>query len=113
MSDPNISFLTQAIGALPFCSVAGKVPQMNFSRLLEAFIIAGVTLFGTVQALSSEMKALSSEMKAMAKVTDELRLEVTQIRLERAGRVKHIDATLNELDRITKDHEARLRKAGK
>jgi len=106
MPDPHISFLTQAIGALPFCTVAGKVPQMNFSRLLEAFIIAGVTLFGTVQALSSEMKA-------MAKVTDELRLEVTQIRLERAGRVKHIDALLNELDRITKDHEARLRKAGK
>ena len=93
MLDPNISFLTQALGALPFCSVAGKVPRMNFTRILEALLI----VVGTWQVLSVEMKA-------MAKVTEELRIEVKEIRLERARRGPHIDAAINELDRIAKDH---------
>ena len=106
MSGQDVGLITQIMAFVPFCTVAGKVPQMNFSRLLEAFIIAGVTMFGTVQTLSAEMKTL-------AKATDEMRLEVTTIRLERAGRVKQIDAKLNELDLIAKDHEARLRRAGR
>jgi len=91
------------IGFMPFCTVAGKaMPAMNFSRLLEAFIIAGVTMFGTVQTLSAEMKVL-------ARASDDLRKEVTEIRLERAGRVKHIDAALEDLMRAKNDQEARLR----
>ena len=106
MSGQDVGLIGQIMTFVPFCTVSGKVPQMNFSRLLEAFIIAGVTLFGTVQALSADMKA-------MARVTDDLRKEVTEIRLERAGRVKQIDAALTDLDRIAKDHEARLRRAGR
>lgn len=90
-------------GALPFLTVAGKAPVMNFSRLVETFIIAGVTMYGTVQVQSAKLDAL-------ARATEALQNEVTAIRLERAGRVKQIDAHMVDQAQRNIDWEARMRK---
>lgn len=95
--------ITKLACLIPFCTVGKGAPEMNFARLLETCIIAGVTMYGTIQVQSSKLDAL-------AKVTEEMRAEVTAIRLERAGRVKLIDAELEEQKRFRSDIETRTRK---
>ena len=104
LTSGDTSMLAKLIEYIPFLTVAGKPPPiMNFSRLLETFIIAGVTMYGTVQVQSAKLDAL-------ARATEALQNEVTAIRLERAGRVKQIDAHITEQTYRNADQEARLRK---
>ena len=94
------------VSLVPFIGITGKQPSFNVARLIETFIIAGVTMWGTVQVQAAKLEAI-------VKVTEEMRQEVTAIRLERAGRVQKIDAELAALHAAQADHEVRLRKSGR
>ena len=69
-------FLTASAAASP----AGK---LNFSRLIEAFIIAGITMFGTQQVMSAKIDHLEKMVEKISTTAEDARrvqLEIVPMR---------------------------------
>ena len=96
------------MSALPFC-ITGKLPAFNFQRLIETVIIAGVTMFGTVQVTASKVEAQTLAINTLAATINAMDDRLRTIEVSRAQRTAKLDGEIAEQSRNNADHEARLR----
>ena len=87
---------------IPFILTAQQAqPRLSLPRLIEAAIIAGVTMFGTVQAMGAKLDAIKEKLDKVEKSADESRrvqLEIVPMR----------NLQIQNLQDTVKAHEARL-----
>ena len=95
------------LSIIPFLTTAGG-SRFNKQRVVELIVIVA-TVYGTMQVKFAQIDTLIEDSKVQKSANAALKAEVTDIRLERASRKTQIDAVIEQV----KDHEARLRKAGK
>ena len=77
--NPNNDLIRSILHHLPFISLmAGGPPPQNqfFVRLIEAAIIGGVTTWGTVQVLDTDIAWLKQSVRHLEQKVDTLQIEV-------------------------------------
>ena len=85
------------IGAIPFILATGNdIPRMNWTRIIESLLIAGITaatsVYATIQVNKNDIKYLVAQMSQLSK-------DVKSIGLEQSRRRPLTDWVQREIER--------------
>lgn len=98
-----MSLTLTAIKSLPFILATGAEAKLNIPRVVEAVIIAGITMYGTQQVMAARLEGFEKAIDKIAATADEARKVQLEIVPMRNLQVKTLQENVEKLEsRIAK-----------